>query len=76
MVLDYFTYAVSLIPDIVGLVNFDLGAGFTFLHLCLGLSVMGMLVRSLLFRVPFGQFTPVRSIRYEQLKHKNKGGGN
>ena len=54
MFVQYFSYALSLIPDVVELVNFELGdLGFGFLEFLIGVTIFCILIRALLFRVPF-----------------------
>ena len=54
MFAQYFSYALSLIPYVVELVNFELGdLGFGFLEFLIGVTIFCILIRALLFRVPF-----------------------
>ena len=52
MFAQYFSYALSLIPDVVELVNFELGdLGFGFLEFLIGVTIFCILIRALLFRL-------------------------
>lgn len=54
MFAQYFSYALSLIPKTVELLSFQLGSlGFSYLGFICGVTIFCILIRSLLFRVPF-----------------------
>lgn len=73
MFAQYFSYALSLIPDVVGLVNFELGdLGFGFLEFLIGVTIFCMLIRALLFRVPFAGVSAVS--HYSRRSSRDSGG--
>ena len=73
MFAQYFSYALSLIPDVVDLVNFELGdLGFGFLEFLIGVTIFCILIRALLFRVPFAGISQA-SYR-SHLSSPDKGG--
>lgn len=74
MFTQYFSYALSLIPDVVELVNFELGdLGFGFLEFLIGVTIFCMLIRALLFRVPFAGISQA-SFRAGRRSSPDKGG--
>lgn len=73
MFAQYFSYALSLIPDVVDLVNFELGdLGFGFLEFIIGVTIFCMLIRALLFRVPFAG---VSAVSYYSRRSPRDSGG-
>ena len=73
MFAQYFSYALSLIPDVVELLNFELGdLGFGFLEFLIGVTIFCMLIRALLFRVPFAG---VSTVSYYSRRSPRDSGG-
>ena len=74
MFAQYFTYALSLIPKTVELLSFQLGnLGFSYLGFICGVTIFCVLIRALLFRVPFAGISQA-SYRAGRRSSPDKGG--